>query len=239
MDNEPLENNAHAQAQPSARAQRREQAASSESIAQTRRVIDLLEQRVGEGTRIPLGKGKALVDVGAVIDLIGQLRIALPKAVQQAQSVLTNSQHILEEARQQADKTADEADAVYKKTVSEANRIRDEIHAEADAYEQQTRQRAEADANAMIADANTRAEQIILAAQQKAQQMLEESEVTRRAQAYAMEVQDRAQKDAQSIYDQAYAETDKILSGAAAALSHSANDLAALRDSLLSQGQHF
>lgn len=226
---------AEPQAQPTpARAQRREQAAASESIAQTKRVIDQLEQRVSEAYRVPLKKGLCVIEASTLIDLIGQLRIALPKAVVQAQSVLENSERILEEARAEADKTADAADAVYKKTVGEANKLRDEIHADADAYDKETRRRAEEDISAMLADANTRAEQIIFAAQQQAQQLLEESEITRRAQAYAMEIQDRAQKDAQSIVDQACVQTDKLLSGAAAALTRSATDLASLRDSLLS-----
>ena len=230
------------------RPQRRTQAASEsapqqerytvtgESIAQTKRVIDLIEQRMNEAYRVPLKKDLCVVEASVLIDLIGQLRIALPKAVVQAQSVLASREKILEDARIQADKTADNADAIYKKTVGEANRIRDEIHAETDAYEKETRRRVEEDANAMIADANTRAEQILFAAQQQAQQMLEENEITRRAQAYALELSDRAQKDAQSIYEQAVVQADKLLSGATAALSRSANDLAAARDNLIGSG---
>ena len=88
----------------------------------------------------------------------------------------------------------------------------------------------------MIADAQTRADAIVLNAQQQAQKMVDENEITRRAQAYAMETRERAEKDADSIYNQACVHADKMLSGAAAALSRSANDLAALRDNLL--GQH-
>ena len=62
------------------------------------------------------------------------------------------------------------------------------------------------------------------------------NEITRRAQAYAVETRERAEKDADSIYNQACAQVDKMLSGAAAALSRSASELAALRDSLLTQG---
>ena len=69
------------------------------------------------------------------------------------------------------------------------------------------------------------------------QELIEENEITRRAQAYAMETRERAEKDADSIYSQACVQTDKMLSGAAAALSRSAGELAALRDSLLGQGQ--
>ena len=120
--------------------------------------------------------------------------------------------------------------------MNKANAIRDQIHGEADEYDRATRERAQKDSEAMIADAQTRAEAILFNAQQQAQKMVDENEITRRAQAYAMETRERAEKDADSIYNQACVHADKMLSGAAAALSRSANDLAALRDNLL--GQH-
>ena len=73
--------------------------------------------------------------------------------------------------------------------------------------------------------------------QKEAQKMLDENEITRRAQAYAMETREHAEKDADNIYTQACVQADKILSGACAALSRSANDLAQFRDSLLGAGQ--
>ena len=107
-----------------------------------------------------------------------------------------------------------------------------------DAYDKQIRQKAQEDSNAIIADANTRAEQIVFNAQQQAQKLVEDNEITRRAQAYAVETRERAEKDAYSIYNQACVQVDKMLSGAAAALSRSASELAALRDNLLTQGNN-
>ena len=109
---------------------------------------------------------------------------------------------------------------------------------EADAYDKQIRQKAQEDSNAIIADANTRAEQIVFNAQQQAQKLVEDNEITRRVQAYAVETRERAEKDADSIYNQACVQVDKMLSGAAAALSRSASELAALRDNLLTQGNN-
>jgi hypothetical protein len=106
-----------------------------------------------------------IVDLSEMADLIGQLRIALPKSVTQAHTVLANSQSIISEAKQRADKTADDADKIYNDTVTKARAFKDEVEAEADAYDKQTRQRADEDANAMIADAQTRAEQIVFAAE--------------------------------------------------------------------------
>lgn len=221
------------------RPMRREQAqVGAESIGQTLRVLDMIEHKLADAYRVPLKKNMCIVDLSEMADLIGQLRIALPKSVTQAHAVLANSQSIISEAKQRADKTADDADKIYNDTVTKARAFKDEVEAEADAYDKQTRQRADEDANAMIADAQTRAEQIVFAAQQQAQKLVDENEISRRAQAYAMETRERAEKDADSIYTQACVHVDKMLSGAAAALSRSAGELAALRDNLLTQGQN-
>ena len=206
----------------------------TDSMMQIRQVIEALEQKINTARRVPM-TGYSMIDGGALLDLIGQMRIALPKAVVQAQHVLDQEEEILTNARNEADKTADRADAIYADTVGKANAIRDQIHQEADEYDKATREAARKESEAMIADAQTRAESIILNAQQQAQKMVDENEITRRAQAYAMETRDRAQQDADNIYNQACVHADKMLSGAAAALSRSANDLAALRDQLLSQ----
>ena len=207
----------------------------TESMMQIKLVIEALEQKINSARRVPM-TNFSMVDGGALIDLIGQMRIALPKAVVEAQGVLEQQEQILSGAREEADRTADKADAIYADTVSKANAIRDQIHTEADEYDKTTREKARLESEAMIADAQTRAEAIIFGAQQQAQKMVDENEITRRAQAYAMETRERAEKDADSIYNQACVHADKMLSGAAAALSRSAGDLAALRDSLLGQG---
>ena len=169
------------------RPMRREQAqAGAESIGQTLRVLDMIEHKLADAYRVPLKKNMCIVDLSEMADLIGQLRIALPKSVTQAHTVLANSQSIISEAKQRADKTADDADKIYNDTVTKARAFKDEVEAEADAYDKQTRQRADEDANAMIADAQTRAEQIVFAAQQQAQKLVDENEISRRAHAYAM-----------------------------------------------------
>ena len=219
------------------RVMRREQAHSgTESIGQTLRVMEMIEHKLSDAYRLPLKKNMCVVDMSEMIDLIGQLRIALPKSVTQAQAVLASSQKIIEDAKNKADKTADDADKIYNDTVTKARMFKDEIEAEADAFDKETRRKAQDDANAIVADAQTRAEQLVFAAQQQAQMLVDDNEISRRAQAYAMETRERAEKEADSIYSQACMHVDKMLSGAAAALSRSAQELGALRDNLLTQG---
>ena len=210
--------------------------AAADRIGQARRVIDQLEARINDARRVPMSKTLSIVDAGELIDLIGQLRIVLPHTVVQAQAILEQQKQILGEAKAEADRTADKADEIYTTTVEKAKQFEQEVKADADAYDKQIRQKAQEDSNAIIEDANTRANQIIFSAQQQSQKLVDDNEITRRAQAYAVETRERAEKDADSIYNQACAQVDKMLSGAAAALSRSASELAALRDSLLTQG---
>ena len=208
----------------------------ADSIGQARRVIDQLEARINDARRVPMSKTLSIVDTGELIDLIGQLRIVLPHTVVQAQAILEQQKQILGDAKAEADRTADKADEIYTTPVEKAKQFEQEVKADADAYDKQIRQKAQEDSSAIVADANTRAEQIIFNAQQQSQKLVEDNEITRRAQAYAVETRERAEKDADSIYNQACVQVDKMLSGAAAALSRSASELAALRDSLLTQG---
>lgn len=212
--------------------------AAADSIGQARRVIDQLEARINDARRVPMSKTLSIVDAGELIDLIGQLRIVLPHTVVQAQAILEQQKQILGEAKAEADRTADKADEIYTTTVEKAKQFEQEVKADADAYDKQIRQKAQEDSNAIIEDANTRANQIIFSAQQQSQKLVDDNEITRRAQAYAVETRERAEKDADSIYNQACAQVDKMLSGAAAALSRSASELAALRDNLLTQGNN-
>ena len=208
----------------------------ADSIGQARRVIDQLEARINDARRVPMSKTLSIVDTGELIDLIGQLRIVLPHTVVQAQAILEQQKQILGDAKAEADRTADKADEIYTTTVEKAKQFEQEVKADADAYDKQIRQKAQEDSSAIIEDANTRANQIIFSAQQQSQKLVDDNEITRRAQAYAVETRERAEKDADSIYNQACAQVDKMLSGAAAALSRSASELAALRDNLLTQG---
>ena len=66
-----------------------------DSIAQARRVIDQLENRINDSRRVPMSKTLSFVDTGEIIDLIGQLRIVLPHTVVQAQAIMDEKERIL------------------------------------------------------------------------------------------------------------------------------------------------
>ena len=66
-----------------------------DSIAQARRVIDQLENRINDSRHVPMSKTLSFVDTGEIIDLIGQLRIVLPHTVVQAQAIMDEKERIL------------------------------------------------------------------------------------------------------------------------------------------------
>ena len=128
----------------------------SGALAEGRAVIEEMDRLFREASQTPIVKTHRLIREDAYEDLMGQLRIVLPKMVREAQGVLDR---------------------------------RDEITGEAEAVS--------------------------------------------RAQAYAAEIRTDAEERAASVVQQAAHQTDLMLSGAAAALSRSAGEMAQLRDSLL------
>ena len=65
---------------------RREQ---GEPIGQTMRVIDAIDRLLADAYRVPLSKSKCVVDASEMEDLLGQLRMALPRAVTMPPMVVT------------------------------------------------------------------------------------------------------------------------------------------------------
>ncbi len=64
-------------------------------------LIDRLEEMISEGRRMPLGGGLVL-DRRRILDLIDQLRVAVPAAVREAQELLSRREELLQAAEQQA-----------------------------------------------------------------------------------------------------------------------------------------
>lgn len=190
-------------------------------ISQSQEVLKKLDGYIRSARKVPMTK-MIMIEEGTLLDLLSQLCIAMPKAIVQAQNVLSQRDEIAKAARQEAEKLKKDAQL-------DAQEIRDK----ADEYDRATRAKAQGDAGAIIEDANTRANAILLNAQQTSQAMIDDSEITRRANAYAMETRDRAMKDADSIVNQALTQADKILSGAAAVLTRNGSEMAAFRDELL------
>ena len=204
-----------------------------ESLDQIFQVIEKIDEIIQGGKRIPLSKSLVIVDAGEINDLLGQLRLGFPRTVKEAKQIIAQQDQILDDAHTVATQSKESANKYYLDAKESADRYGTEKRSEADKYDRELRALANQDANNLIADAQTRAEQIMLDAQRRQSDMVNENEIVRRANAFAMEIRDTAQKESDRVYSQACMQSDKILSGATAALSKAANDLAQLRDALL------
>ena len=202
------------------------------AIERGKLMIEELEAIFNEAALVPLTRTR-MVRADAFEDLVGQLRMTLPDMVREAAQVLAEREDILAAAKEDEQNRREEA-ARYDRELREAADAFDrQTRSDAEEFRAQMLTRAQQEGAAIVADAQTRARQIVEDAQQQARRLVEESEITRRAQAYAMELRDTANAEAGATLSRARQQTDLMLSGAAAALSRSAGELAQLRDSLL------
>ncbi|MFZ5910137.1 MAG: hypothetical protein ACOYYU_09000 [Chloroflexota bacterium] len=111
-------------------------------------LIDRLEELFNEGKAIPFTHNVA-VDEDRMLDIIDQMRIAIPEEVKKAQQLLSQRDRVMAQAQEEANRTLqlarDKADGVISKDniVVEAQRRAEQIVAQA---------RADADATRRDAD---------------------------------------------------------------------------------------
>ena len=106
-------------------------------------LIDRLEKLVGTGTRVPL-TSKAMVDEQEFLDIIDQLRVAVPEEIKQARRVSQDKDRVITQAQAEADKIIAAAQEQATLMLQESELVR--------AAQQQ--------AASVVADAEQRADQL-------------------------------------------------------------------------------
>jgi vacuolar-type H+-ATPase subunit H len=114
-------------------------------------LIDSLEELVVQSRRLPVG-GNLVVDRKRMLDVVDQLRLAVPTDLRQAAQVLESRDQILQEARQAAAEIVASAEDEHRRLVEESAVVR-EAHERGqgilrDAEERARRTIAEADGTA-------------------------------------------------------------------------------------------
>lgn len=197
----------------------------AEHIMTVRRMIDRIEEKLSEGTRVPFKNNLCMVNVADLLNLTSELRSAMPEAVEEAAEIIRDKQQIEFTAQQRAQERTSQA----------ANEAREKVSS-ADAQAKQMLEDARVRAMEIEQQARATAEKILTQANTEAQMRTEDDEIVRRAHARAKEIFDQVQLDVDGMYKTAYTEVNKMLSGATAALNRSAMELAGLRDQLLGNG---
>lgn len=107
-------------------------------------LIDRLEELFNESKAIPLTRN-VMVDEDRMLDIIDQMRIAIPEEVKKAQQLLGQRDRVLAQAQEEANRTLDlarqKADQLVSKdmVVQEAQRRADQVLAQARAEAENTR----------------------------------------------------------------------------------------------------
>lgn len=82
-------------------------------------LIDRLEEMVAQATKVPL-TGKVLVDPDELLALVDEMRDMLPQEIRDANRVARDRETIIAEAREQAETTVREAQALAQRLTAEA-----------------------------------------------------------------------------------------------------------------------
>lgn len=111
-------------------------------------LIDRLEELFNEGKALPLTHS-VVVDEDRMLDIIDQMRIAIPEEVKKAQQLLSQRDRVMAQAQEEANRTIelarDKADGMVDKNgiVQESQRRADQILNQARADAEATRQDAD------------------------------------------------------------------------------------------------
>jgi len=174
-------------------------------------MLDKLESLVTTSGRIPATK-KAVVDSDKLLDLVDQIRLAVPKGIQDAEEILMKRESLVNHAVQEARRIKSEAEHESRTkvdndiVVKEAGKKADEVMAE-----------AKRKADLMLQDSQRRAYQITQEAQQFADSRVNE------ASHYAQEVLLKLEQQLSSLLNSIRRGLDTLDAGRPAPAANGAN----------------
>lgn len=152
-------------------------------------LIDSLEELVVQARRLPVG-GNLVVDRKRMLDVIDQMRLAIPGDVRQAQQIIESREQIVEEAHAAAADTLRRTDAERARRLDENALVR-----EAQERSQHMLMEAEARARQAIAEADTTAAAHLSEAAEAAARQLDDADQ------YALEVLRRLENQLQAFLE--------------------------------------
>jgi cell division septum initiation protein DivIVA len=113
-------------------------------------LIDRLEELAGEGMKLPIG-GRIALDRKRLLDLIDQMRVAVPAELQEAQEVLAQKDDLLLKAREESQLLVAQAQQEVEARLSDNDLIR-----AAEEKAKELLREAEEQAESMLRDAEER-----------------------------------------------------------------------------------
>ena len=152
-------------------------------------LIDALEELVIQARRLPVG-GNLVVDRKRMLDVIDQLRLAVPNDLREASRVLEMRDQVLADAHTAAQETLDRSEDDRARRLDETSILR-----EAQERSQAMLMDAEARARETIADADATAAQHLSEAAEAATRQLDDADE------YALAILERLENQLQSFLE--------------------------------------
>lgn len=194
-------------------------------------LADELTLLIKNAKRIPL-TDTAMVNQTTAIDLVKRVISSYDPALEVAQKVLDNEEHIIVDAQHKADEALQQAQAQSQGMVNEANNYAQSSKQSADNYMAQMRKAAEDEANAVLADAQARAHNMVEDAKARADVLVSKTTVLARAEAQAQEILENANQHAQALRAQTAQELDSLLGHIDGTVASQLNELRLIRQNL-------
>lgn len=164
-------------------------------------LIDSLEELVVEARRLPVG-GNLVIDRKRLLDVIDQLRLAIPPDIRQATQVLERQTQITQESKEQAARTLKDAEQTREQMVKEAS-----IFREAEERGQNVIMDAQAKARQTIAEADTVAAAHLSEAAEAAANQLSDADD------YALKVLQRLEEQVQATLNAVVKSSEQLKTG--------------------------
>ena len=129
-------------------------------------LLDRMEEALAAGSRVPL-TDRTLIDEQECLDILDQMRVALPDEVKYARRVMAEREHLLAQAREEAERIIRNAELRAGRMVEEHALVRAAqaraLHIEDEAERDAQRIRAEADryAGLLLSRVSDRLEQAL------------------------------------------------------------------------------
>ncbi|MEF3275203.1 MAG: hypothetical protein K6356_12540 [Chloroflexus sp.] len=106
-------------------------------------LIDELEEVIAAGVRLPLSGGRTLIDESRVLEIIDQMRTAIPEEIRRARRIIAEQEQLLAAAQARVQEVLSErgllaaVEAERARLLQQAEREAAEVRAGADAYARQ------------------------------------------------------------------------------------------------------
>ena len=129
-------------------------------------LLDRLEEALVNGSRVPL-MARTLVDEQEFLDILDQMRVAMPTEIKEARRVVAERDHILAQAREETERIIRGAEHRANRLVEEHTVVRN-----AQARALQIEEQAERDSQAVREEAEQYAETVLTRVQERLEQAL-------------------------------------------------------------------